>query len=63
LKGELEEYDTYYSDMLDRSDYTELQQKLNHLAPQFIKNQNVNIENLMQTIGSKFSSFNWFEEI
>jgi len=63
LKGELEEYDTYYSDMLDRSDYTELQQKLNKLAPQFIKNQNVNIENLMQTIGSKFSSFNWFEEI
>lgn len=59
----MDEYDTIYSDMLDRSDFTDLLQRLNQIAPQFVKNQNINIENLMQTIGSKFSQFNWFEEI
>jgi len=43
----MDEYDTIYSDMLDRSDFTDLLQRLNQIAPQFVKNQNINIENLM----------------
>ena len=59
----MDEYDTFYSDMMDTSDYTELKQRLVQVAPSCISRNHVNVNALFQSISTKFSKFSWFEQV
>ena len=64
-EGPLNEYNSFYSQMMDASDCHQLAHKLHNCSPELVQSNPLNVEALLQAINQKYSEndFTWFESI